>query len=217
MSIFSSKTKMKKLTSRDGFDIYELGDIFYLFYPKEKTDRVIISAHGGHALVSGTNTFRVPTDTVLRFYSSDENSVLDPGFSSFYASEAAPKEVLSDGDKSFDYILSKYQGRHGNKSETYDSIATALSSAVNGRKNTLKLAEKNKGAARDKLLNSAARYKVAAVLTVRNRWLKGEATLSKVIREVKATAPEIVIFDCLFCRSKMFGGGDDAVPLIGRM
>jgi hypothetical protein len=217
MALFASGTKMKNLGVQQGFQIMELGDLLYLMMPTEPCNRVIISAHGGHAVLSNTNQFVVPSDVVLRFYSDDTKSVLDPGFNNFYRGEAAPKEIISEGERSFDYLLSKYQGSHGNKSETYDSIAKVISDtiALNARlkADAAKPTTSEKGRAR--LLNAAAREKVAAVVTIRNRWFKGDATLKLVVNAVKAAAPSIMIFDCLFCRSTMFGGSD-AVPIVNR-
>lgn len=213
--MFDSKTKMKLLTTRNGFKVHELGDLFYFFEPSIATDRVIISAHGGHKVVGGTNRFEVPEDVVLRFYSDDTFSVLDPGFNDFYTKEAAPKEIITEGDFCFDYILSKYQGSHGNESETYDSIGKIISSVTNTRSGMSAKAATASGKQKDQMLNIANRAKVAAVLTVRNRWFKGDATLSKVVKAVKQHAPTIVIFDCLFCRSTMFGGSQ-GVTLVDR-
>ncbi len=215
MSLFASKTKMKSLGEQSGLRIYQT-DLLYLLLPKESTNRVIISAHGGHAVLSKTNQFEVPTDVVLRFYSDDTKSVIDPGFNDFYRGEAAPKEIITEGDMCFDYLLTKYQGRHGNKSETYESITTVINETVAAKQQLLGGAQKlEAGARKDKLLQGASREKVAAVVTVRNRWFKGEATLSMVVHAVKKHTPAITIFDCLFCRSTMFGGSD-AVPITSR-
>jgi hypothetical protein len=215
MSLFESKSKMKSMGEQAGFTIYQ-SDVSYLLLPKEPTNRVIISAHGGHATLSKTNQFKVPTDVVLRFYSDDTKSVLDPGFKNFFQGEAAPKEIITEGDRSFDYLLSKYQGRHGAKEETYDSIAAVMNETAALRASMLASANKATSAkAKNMFLGGAAKEKLAAVVTIRNRWFKGEATLSMIVNAVKKQAPSIVIFDCLFCRSTMFGGSD-AVPIIGR-
>lgn len=214
MGIFSSKSAMKKMGTQEGFTVYSLEGRMYLLLPKDGTDRVIISAHGGRS--KSTRDFRVPSDVVLRFYSEDTNTVLDPGFSKFYQSEAAPKEIACEGDTSFDYCLSKYQGGHNKMGETYQSIAKAINDSARTKKSLLTTASKTTDAkVKNKLLNGAAREKLAAVLTIRNRMLRGDVNLSSAIDQVKAVAPQIVIFDCLFCRW-MSGGKDDAVPLVGR-
>jgi hypothetical protein len=187
----------------------------YLFVPLRGTDRVVISAHGGRE--KNTKAFKVPSDVVLRFYSEDMNTVLDPGFNNFYGGEAAPKEICTEGDDCYDYTLSKYQGTGNNKmGETYDSIAKCLNRVAKDKNTFLTLA-KNQSTEQKKsaLLNAAAREKLAAVLTIRNRVFRSDVSLSYALAQVKATVPSIVIFDCLFCRW-LKGGKDDAVPIVGR-
>jgi hypothetical protein len=215
MSLLSSKTTMKSLGTQEGLRIFQ-SEISYLLLPNEPTDRVIISAHGGHAMLTKTNSFTVPSNVVLRFYSDDTKSVLDPGFNNFYRGEAAPKEIITEGDKCFDYLLTKYQGKHGAKDETYESIAAVINESVKARAQLLgKAASTSSSAAKGKFLQAASREKVAAVVTIRNRRFRGDATLSMIIDGVKKHTPSIVIFDCLFCRSTM-RGGSDAVPIVAR-
>jgi hypothetical protein len=142
--------------------------------------------------------------------------VLDPGFNNFYQQEAAPKEVISEGEKCFNYILTKYQGRHGNKTETYDSIADIINETERLSKLLTKQATTaTSPKAREMFRRGAAKEKLAAVVTVRNRWFKGEATLSMLLREVKQAAPSLILFDCLFCRSTLFGGSQ-GVDMVSR-
>jgi hypothetical protein len=49
-------------------------------------------------------------------------------------------------------------------------------------------------------------YTTPAVLTLRNRWFKGEAALSLAIAAALKVAPGITVVECPFCRSTMFGG-----------
>jgi hypothetical protein len=74
MALFSSATKMKTLGEQAGFTIMEVGDLFYLMLPKDPANRAVIS---------------------------DTCSVLDFGFNNFYQQEAAPKEVVSEGEQCF--------------------------------------------------------------------------------------------------------------------
>jgi hypothetical protein len=206
---------LKKLGVVEGLTVYSIGGIMYLFMPQEKTNRVVISAHGGREKT--TLSFRVQTDVVLQFYSADTNSVLDPGMMNFYFAEAAPKEIITEGDLCYNYTLSKYQGKDHNKmGETYQTIARAIGDCVRGKRELLAGAQKaTSEKAKSKLLQGAAKNKPAAVLTIRNRWFRSEVNLSYAIDQVKRISKEIVIFDCLFCRS-MEGGGSDSVPLISR-
>ena len=209
MGIFDSKTKMTKVTERGGLDIYELGDQLYYFKPKIGTNTCIITAHGGHTVLTKTNIFTVPSNTVLRFYSEDTYSVVDPGFSSFYHSVGAVKELVSEGESCFDYILTKYQGKGNNEmGETYDSIAQTINQNFNNYNfldDRMKVADKS-SSAYAKMHKSKYSHKFSSVLTVRNRMFKSDMTLSTALAEVKKIDPEILVFDCLFCRSTMFGG-----------
>ncbi|MEM6748686.1 MAG: hypothetical protein AAF608_14815, partial [Pseudomonadota bacterium] len=71
---------MKNLKSSENYTVSEIGECLYIYVPKDPPQRVIISSHGGHAMVGGTNSFTVGDDTVLLFYSDDKYSVNDPGF-----------------------------------------------------------------------------------------------------------------------------------------
>jgi hypothetical protein len=205
---------MKKMGEQEGFTVLSLEGRMYLFLPKAGTDRVIISAHGGRSKT--TKDFRVPSDAVLRFYSEDTNVVLDPGFDSFYAKEAAPKEIVYESETCFNYELSKYQGSHNTQGETYQSIAKTINRVAKTKDTLLTQAGKQTDAGKkSRLLTGAAREKLAAVLTIRNRVLRGDVNLAYAIDQVKAAAPQIVIFDCLFCRW-LAGGGKDSVNLVNR-
>ena len=213
MGVFSG-SDMKELKKSENYTVHAVGDSIYVLVPKDPPQRVIITAHGGHKVLSKTNSFKVPTDTVLQFYSDDTFSVKDPGFSDFFTKLSVPKEVLSEGDTCFDYVLSKYQGRHGNKKETYQSIGTDIDDMYRAAKNHASNVSKyekmgmTEKAQQNKDL-AAFKSKVPAVMTVRNRWGKGDVTLSIAIDAVKHAAGSVQVFDCLFCRSTLFGGSQD--------
>jgi hypothetical protein len=219
MGLFSSKSKMKKLGEQSGFEVLSLDHRLYLLLPKVPTNRVIISAHGGRELTNA-NSFTVPTDTILRFYSEDMNTVLDPKIAEFYRKEAAPKEILSEGERCFDYILTKYQGKDNNKmGETYESIANLINGELKHMQKALDDAQvagaRGNARAQAKLEQIARNVKMAAVLTVRNRMFRANVNLSEVLALVRAAAPQIQLFDCLFCRYAK-GGKDDAVTIVSR-
>jgi hypothetical protein len=219
MGLFSSKSQMKKMGEQSGFEILSLDHRLYLLLPKLPTNRVIISAHGGRELTNA-NSFTVPSDTILRFYSEDMNTVLDPKITEFYRKEAAPKEILSDGERCFDYILTKYQGKDNNKmGETYESIANLINGELKHMQTSLDQAAaagaKGNAKAKAKLQQMARNVKMAAVLTIRNRMFRANVSLSEVIGLVRTAVPQIQLFDCLFCRYAK-GGKDDAVTLVSR-
>jgi hypothetical protein len=210
MGFGESKSKMKKLGTFSTLTVYEVGDLFYVLVPEGNVDRLIITAHGGHALLSGTNKFTVPRGLTLKFYSDDTKSVIDPGFNQFYQYEAVPREVIDQGNSCYDYILTKYQGRHGSKDETYQSIARTIDGNVQGRRNYQLMAQRQPQNS-SKYLAKSMSYPTPAVLTVRNRWFKGDATLSMALDAALSVARGIAVVECLFCRSTLFGGSQAVV------
>lgn len=212
--LFSSRTKMKRLGEHGELTVHSLSEQMYLFVPKGGTDRVVISAHGGRTQT--TQPFTVPSDSVLRFYSEDTNSVLDPGLDNFYTFEVMPREIIAESEPCYDYELSKYQGRHGNRSETYASIADTITRESKAKHSFLTAAAKTTNAqVKSASLKEASKRKLAAVLTIRNRFNRPDVNLSLAIEQVKNVAPEILIFDCLFCRY-MKGGGAEGLQTFMR-
>lgn len=212
--LVKSRTKMQKLGDQGALTVYSLAELMYLFMPKAGTNRVVISAHGGRTRT--TNAFTVPSDSVLRFYSEDTNSVLDPGLDNFYTFEVIPREIISESEPCYDYQLSKYQGRHGNRNETYASIAQTITRESESRQSFLaNAAEAGSDKLKGTYLKEASKRKLAAVLTIRNRIARGDVNLSFAIEQVKSIAPEILIFDCLFCRY-MHGGGAEGLQTFMR-
>lgn len=219
MGLFRSRSKMKKLGEQSGFEILSLDHRLYLLLPKVPTNRVIISAHGGRELTNA-NSFIVPSNTILRFYSEDKNSVVDPRLVEFYRQEAVPKEILSEGDRCFDYILTKYQGNDNNQmGESYESIANLINNELRYMQTSLDQAAvagaRGNARAQATLLQNARKVKMAAVLTVRNRMFRANVSLAEMLDLVRAAAPQIQLFDCLFCRAAE-GGQNDAVRLVAR-
>ena len=213
---------MKKMKASENYTVYAVGDKIYMMIPKDPPSRVIITAHGGHTVVTKTNTFEVPEGLVLRFYSDDGASVLDPGFSRFFSRVSVPKEIISEREICFDYILSKYQGRHGNKNETYASLGNDIDDMYAMAKvhadGIETFADFWPERADDSRAIHAQAKNVPAILTVRNRWFKGDMTLSLALACIQSAAPSVRIVDCLFCRSRKFGGRQkvETIEYMGR-
>lgn len=210
MGLFDSGTTMPALGQQAGFTTQALGERLYLLKPNTPTDRAIISAHGGHKLLSNTNTFTVPTGLTLNFYADDTFSMLDPGFKRFYERNPVPRETIQGGALCFDYILSKYQGGHNKMGETYGSIARVINTAGDRLEQFDKdifLSRISMDTRSEALLGQyRARVRVAAVVTVRNRHFMSAMTLQALLTRVRAAEPQITTFDCSFCRSTAFGG-----------
>lgn len=156
-----------------------LGRHLYLFRSKTNSADCIISAHGGYLF--DTMSFTVPKGIELRFYSPHSTALLDPGLEEFHEhlAEAVPVEVRTGGKSCRDYLLEKYQGRHNEAGETYDSIVASVRE-------------------RDKGLGGAS------VVTIRNRWdLVVGLKLSDVVAAVRREIPTIRRFYCCFCRANV--------------
>ncbi|MFT5692335.1 MAG: hypothetical protein ACI92E_001667 [Oceanicoccus sp.] len=232
MSIFKSRSTMKNMGEQSGFTVYSLDHRMYLLMPRGGASQVVISAHGGRQ--RNTSTFKVPSDTILRFYSDDLKITNDPGFKNFYQGEAAPKEVVSEGDNCYDYTLTKYQGSHNKQGETYGSIAKVVNETLQAHGELMSAAAQiydNFGSSigsssksdydrfrkrYSSALQGAANNKMIAALTIRNRTFHSHMSLNTAIELVKSVAPEIVLFDCLFCRCLASGTESDDVMVVRR-
>lgn len=132
-----------------------------------------------------------------------------PGDADFYINVDAVRELVIEGEPCFDYVLTKYQDKGNNKMrKIYQPIARTINTnlkAYNSIDNQMKTVDKNSKAYAIFQKNKYAN-KFPAVLTVRSRMFKSDMTLSTALAEVKKIDPEILVFDCLFCRSTMFGG-----------
>lgn len=96
---------------------------------------LIISSHGsrtlmgGRSLLTGFKKKKVPKGMELVFYGPDR-SVLRAGDIKYefitHNLAGQPYKVKPSGDPYVDYELTKYQGYHGNKDETYDMVKECL-------------------------------------------------------------------------------------------
>lgn len=101
-----------------------IGSDLYLWHGDERSDYLLITAHGLHI---PTSTFRVPADTVLHFY-APRRQFLRMTIADFTLGSTV-EEVVGAGAVSRNYLLSKYQGRHGGGlSEDYDSLRAQIDS-----------------------------------------------------------------------------------------
>jgi len=194
-----------------------LGRYLYLFKSRTNSADCIISAHGGYMFEN--KAFTVPKGVTLRFYSPHSSSLLDPGLGTFQrsASQAIPVETFTGGQICCNYLLSKYQGRHGNEDETYESIAKGVNDVDMGRQSVFGvLMNKSKVGsvdrdAQEKLLLSLGRNIGGSVLTIRNRFdVVFGVKLSDALAAARKEMPTLREFYCIFCRANMLG--DDANP-----
>ena len=85
---------------------------------------LLISAHG---MVAGSE-FTVPDWTNLHYYGKHGAAIYDPGFRNIIEGKYQVLESSMGGERSHDYFLSKYQGRHGAEGETYETLQQAVTS-----------------------------------------------------------------------------------------
>lgn len=162
--------------------------------PLRNTRGVVISAHGGY---SKGQSFTVRPYMRIFFYAPHGYSLNDPsmhrvvtGNAKFYG------KPLTPGDTSYDYVLSKYQGKHGGKDgDDYAMISSGM------HPETL---EAQMARLREQGLNVIQQTMPQIkydVVTIRNR--KGfykDVTLSGVIDELRKHGYEYNEVHCSFCR-----------------
>jgi hypothetical protein len=186
-----------------------VGRYVYLFKSSTNLVDCVITAHGGY--IFENRAFTVPKDVTLKFFAEHGNTLTDPGMKNLMAqlADAKPVETLTSGQTCKNYLLSKYQGRHGAADETYESIMRDIERADTTRMNFQgdigKAALKGNDRGVQVLLKGLARNSGASVITIRNRWdVLAGVPLAEVIRDVRKVAPSLHNFYCSFCRSDMF-------------
>lgn len=181
-----------------------IGKNFYLFKAVSSTPACLISAHGGHYR---EQHFELPPGVTVHFYALHGFTLLDPG-TQVLNLQVTPKESITGPASCHDYVLSKYQGRHNAREETYGSIATQVRDTAQARSEaqTKYMRRAAEGAPDWQLIS--ARDQVTSrteinIVTVRNRVGAGDMRLSALINAVHAAYPSFTVFHCSFCRSSM--------------
>lgn len=206
MAFFASGTRMQNLGNHGDYSVHALGDKLYAFIPGQPTTHAIISAHGGHHLVSNVNQFTTPAGVTLNFYGPDQRNLFDPGMRNFYVMRQSAQvvETIAPGNPCFNYILTKYQTAPSPNAESYESIGTILTNEVQALQNLqnvrARYIQQGNHAMAQVKANQAALHPQAAVITVRNRRFRSNVNLKEVLTAVRGAFPGLVTFDCLFCR-----------------
>ena len=178
-----------------------IGRHLYLFTAKVPTDECLITAHGG--AFSGNKMFDVPPGVKLNFYVPHGFTLQDPGLALVY-SRPAPSEMVVGPAQCHEYDLSKYQGRHGNNSESYDDISSAVhNESMNLVRRRRAVADARPGIKRQIAQDQLSQVRPFNVVTIRNRFGSSGVHLSDVITQVRQVVPMIRVFHCSFCRSHM--------------
>ncbi len=222
--MFESKTEI----ATGDFECKDIAGRLYLWTPKKhKPKRLIITAHGHRKTC---HMFKIKREVMLNFYSSDKNSVQDPGLRKFYEGKAKPVETLSQGGSCYNYILSKYtnstrNNSHNNKGESYQTINGLM--AEDYMKKGRELQVQITDAYLDKMIGpnryesmrkQALKYmkmKPAAILTIRNRRFKADVNLEWVLDVLHQKGYEFSRIDCLFCRNTLISAMIGSLPFGG--
>jgi hypothetical protein len=195
-----------------------LGKRMYLFMDDDsQADELIITSHGGYyeagKFGAGTKKIPVPDWTSLAFYGPHTYVLADPSLSNVLNGGIKIYKTAGPGKNVINYSLSKYQGKHGNKNETYATIMTSIGSNRNleiMRQEALGSGDNDKIAMVNKIAPNA--FPKFDVLTVRNRYFKGgDPNLLDVLDELDRTDHKYSKIHCVFCRSPMNFGSKDQV------
>ena len=171
-----------------------------------ETTHLMITAHG--AAMPGN--FRVPKWAALHFYGRHGAAIEDPGFRDILDGKYQVIETANPDDVCHNYLLSKYQGRHGNVRETYEALQHAVqmnSEFLDGIHEMV--------ARRDDRINRVVNRSMGSrgfgyhfdFLTIRNRWHhKLGVQLSTVLSQLDRAGYRYENIHCSFCRWKPYGG-----------
>ncbi len=192
-----------------------LGSEFYLWQSEgARAPNLLVTSHGaymprpefGKSSVGGF--MNVPAWTTLHFYGPHQHSLIDPGISKVISGGLKVYESAPSGAAVRNYRLSKYQGRHGNENETYQSIRHSIDNnrmfeAL--RQEALASADPEKLRYVQRVAPNA--FPAFDVLTVRNRWWMGGmgATLRELLQELSRAGHRYPNVHCVFCRSRLIG------------
>lgn len=191
-----------------------IGEKFYVFRHDASTpvdpatDHLLISAHGGFMNLKGplgSSSFAVPSWTQLHFYAPHGSTIANPGIYDLMKGEYEVLETFAAGDTVTNYELSKFQGKHGDEDETYESIT---GNVKRNREQVSWLSEQmTSGKAHGPGRNFAFNFDV---LTVRNRVLRSSPTLKDALSELGKHGFRYENIHCSFCRSPTLGASGAA-------
>jgi len=181
--------------------LQKIGSTLYLYRMLDTgfCDDVVITAHGGYyPTTAHFDVPALPSFEGLFFYVPHGTVQTDFGIGGFAGVERKVVDpIAAPGTDCWDYLLSKYQGRHSNNAETYDSIERDMNATTEAvRKHAKGLSNLKTRAVYEK--KSAPR--IFDVVTIRNRVLSGDQNLRSVLTRVMQVNVYRRIH-CYFCRS----------------
>lgn len=169
----------------EGAWVIKLSNHYIIGNTKGATE-CFIGAHGGNMSKDywiDNTTFVVPSGCHVRFYQPHGHCFQ---MNNNYLRTGAPLQDASEGDVEFpagsqctNYLLSKFEGRHGVGDDEADWESEGTSYQAMQR-----IAEDAK----------------VVMVTIRNRWSAANVSLKDTIAAVRGAVPSITTFHCLFCR-----------------
>jgi hypothetical protein len=164
----------------------------------DRADELVISSHGHFWFRA--EEFTVPDWTTLHFYGPHKKALQDPTLASVGWQSVEAYEVFKPGSRARNYTLSKYQGRHGNKDETYERIAHEVELDREMVLNFLNASEEEQR----KYAGTGMTFENWDVLTIRHRRFRYNPSLKSVLEVMGRTEqwryPHI---HCSFCRCRI--------------
>jgi hypothetical protein len=112
-------------------------------------------------------------------------------------------------------FLTKYRGRHGNKTETYESIADMINDTARLSKVLTRSASVPHRGGQTGVPTSSGQGEAGRCGHGPEPLVQGGSNSFNVAARSEAVAPSLILFGCLLCRSTLFGGSQ-AVNLVGR-
>lgn len=153
-----------------------LGDHFYLWLPEEQSNIVVISSHG--AVLN--SMFMMPLNSTFKYYSLPTTSAYGGLETTIYDDKVRDTREYSTAHPKWnvidDYILEKFQGRHGGGSESYDDIRRFVDE--------------------HKMNVLSVRHRTSIFVNKAEK----QTYLSRAVSLISTSYPYITEFRCLFCR-----------------
>jgi hypothetical protein len=121
------------MKSYSQFKLWMQGDVA----PANRKSDLIITSHGsrtmmgGRTLMRGLKKRKVPAGMELHFYGPDRATIVSGTIKFEFIDHdlrGHVRKTKSAGERYVDYGLTKYQGRHGDEDETYDTVRECLGS-----------------------------------------------------------------------------------------
>lgn len=189
----------KDMPKAGAYTAHEVGRKLYCWKGTSAKTKAVISAHGGYIL--SNKPFRVPANMTIHFYAPHGFILKDPGIRPVATGVLTPIDSYNGGSQCPNYILDKYQGKHGGKpgkpAETYNDIGQGMHKGA-----IVASAEAWQGRPLDEQQLAEIKDVIMDVITIRNRALTKSPTLEEVVKAVVDNKLGYTEIHCSFCRCR---------------